>query len=62
MKHIADKPHETGAGRILHFTQQERESGMHPAVTSLHARSRNDDTQHKLRIREFTRIERGQLA
>lgn len=62
MKHIADKPHETGAGRILHFTQQERESGMHPAVTSLHARSRNDDTQDKRRIREFARIERGQLV
>lgn len=62
MKHIADKPHATGAGRILHFTQQERESGLHPAVASLHARSRSEDAQQTHRIREFTRIERGQRA
>lgn len=62
MKHIADKSHETGTGRILHFTQHERESGLHPAVASLHARSRNEDAQDTRRIREFARIERGQLV
>ena len=60
MKHVADKQHETGAGRILHFTRHERESGLHPAVARLLARARNENAQATRRIREFARIERGQ--
>lgn len=62
MKHIADKPHDTGAGRVLHFTRHERESGLHPAVASLHARPRDKDSADNRRIREFARIARGQLV
>lgn len=62
MKHIADKQHETGAGRVLHFTQHEREAGLHPAVASLHTRSRDEATENARRLREFARIERGQLV
>ncbi|HWL57818.1 MAG TPA: hypothetical protein VNQ78_14235 [Paracoccus sp. (in: a-proteobacteria)] len=61
-RHIADKQHETGAGRVQNFTRQERESGTHPAVVSLLARPRKVDDQGGRRISEFVRIERGRLT
>ncbi|MFT4012014.1 MAG: hypothetical protein QM682_01190 [Paracoccus sp. (in: a-proteobacteria)] len=62
MKHIADKPHRTSAGRILNFIRQDRESGLHPAVAALHARPRRDEAKADHRMQEFTRIERGRTA
>ncbi len=59
MKHIADKIHDTGAGRVQNFTRQERESGLHPAIAQLHARPHGRDEKSDRRIAEFTRIERG---
>lgn len=58
MKHIADKPHQTGPGRVRNFTQQERESGLHPAVVALHSRNHTRDEASDRRMAEFTRIER----
>ncbi|MTH76771.1 hypothetical protein [Paracoccus aestuariivivens] len=58
-KHIADKSHETGSGRIRNFTQQEREQGMHPSVAMLHARPTRTDVQDGRRVAEFMRIDRG---
>lgn len=62
MKHIADKPHHTGPGRVQNFARHEREAGLHPAVVALHARRhlRNDKTDR--RMVEFARIERGDRA
>lgn len=62
MKHIADKPHQTGPGRVRNFTQHERETGLHPAIVALHARKHLRDDKTDRRMVEFTRIERGQKA
>ena len=46
---------------LREFTRQERESGIHPAIQTLHARpaSRSDSNR---RAEEFTRIERGRAV
>lgn len=60
-KHIIDNTHQTGSGRVEHFTRQEREQGLHPATQALHARPKErSDTDR--RVAEFTRIERGKTA
>ena len=62
MKHIADKPHQTGAGRILNFVQQDRQSGLHPAIQALHARPVANARDATRRVAEYARIERGHRA
>lgn len=59
-RHIADKKHEHGPGRIRNFTQQERESGLHPAITALHVRPKPVLSKDGRRVSEYARIERGQ--
>ena len=61
-KHITDKPNETGPGRVRHFTQHERESGVHPAISALHSRPKQRDDEGDKRMAEFTRIERGERS
>lgn len=48
-------------GRFRHFVQQERESGLHPAIRALHARAKGD-TGSNGRAVQYTRIERGHTA
>lgn len=52
------KTHETGATRLREFTRQERESGVHPAVTALHSRPQTRSDENR-KATEFSRIERG---
>lgn len=60
-KHIIDNTHQTGPGRVEHFTRQEREQGLHPAIEALHARPKERQETDR-RVAEFTRIERGKTA
>lgn len=50
------------SGRFHHFVQQERESGLHPAIRALHARAKGADTGGNGRAVQYTRIERGHMA
>lgn len=61
-KHIIDKSHATGPGRLRHYTRQERESAMHPAVAKLLSRPSGRSSAEGRRLIEFTRIERGRSA
>ena len=61
-RHIADKPHASGPGRLRNFIRQDRESGLHPAVAALHARARKSGDADNRRLAEYARIERGQRA
>lgn len=58
-KHIADKQHASGPGRMRNFTRHERESGLHPAIAALHSRPRIGAVSDARRVAEYTRIERG---
>ncbi|MDT1060708.1 hypothetical protein RM190_02495 [Paracoccus sp. CPCC 101403] len=61
-RHIADRQHETGAGRIRNFTRQDREATIHPAIQRLLTRRKQEDAGGGRRMAEFLRIERGQNA
>ncbi|MFC3570793.1 hypothetical protein [Paracoccus sp. TOH] len=58
-RHLADRSHETSAGRTQYYTRQERESGTHPAIAALRMRPRARSEATNRRAAEFARIERG---
>jgi len=58
-RHIADRSDEDSRGRTRHYTRQERESGLHPAVAALRMRPRARSDAANRRATEFARIERG---
>ncbi|MDS9466643.1 hypothetical protein RGQ15_03490 [Paracoccus sp. MBLB3053] len=62
-RHIADKTHETGSGRVRNYTRQERESAQHPSIRALHSRPKKtagkEDAASGRRVAEYARIERG---
>ena len=60
-KHISDQPRDHGAARLREYTRQEREAGVHPAVTALHSRPK-DRSEDGRKTAEFVRIERGHTA
>ena len=48
-----------GTRRIASYLQQDRESGLHPAVQTLHQRPAARRADANRRVVEFARIERG---
>ena len=59
-RHIADRSRAIGASRILNYTRQDRETGMHPAIAALRMRPRvRSSEEANRRAAEFARIERG---
>lgn len=58
-KHISDKPRTSGQNRLREYTRQERESGVHPAISTLRSRpqTRGEDNR---KTAEYLRIERGE--
>lgn len=62
-RHVADKRSPSEGGRVINFVsvaRQDREEGSHPAARALHRRDKVRDGES--RLREFTRIARGQEA
>ena len=62
-RHVADRRAPSDGGRARHFAEVERsqgDEGSHPAAKAAHERpqTRSDGT----RLKEYTRIERGQEA
>lgn len=54
-----DQPRDAGSGRVQNYLQQDRESGIHPAIQSLHRQPHARDEETNRRAAEFARIERG---
>lgn len=61
-KTLTDHEHLTGNGRLCAYTEQERQSGTHPAVTALHRRPHGRDDGEGRKTAEYARIERGQTV
>lgn len=61
-KKLTDRERSTANGRVRSYVTQERESGIHPAISKLHRRphGRADDESRK--ASEYARIERGHEA
>lgn len=62
-RHIVDHRKSPEGGRLKHFVELEKshgEEGSHPASRALHERPVERDTSSKLR--QYTRIERGDTA
>lgn len=57
-----DQTRSTGNGRMRAFLQQDRRSGLHPAITALHRRPHLRAGDDSRKISEYARIERGRLA
>lgn len=49
-------------GRLRRFVQQERESGLHPAIRALHQRAHGRDGDTNGRAVQYARIARGHMA
>ncbi|MFV0292372.1 MAG: hypothetical protein ACK5II_03795 [Paracoccus sp. (in: a-proteobacteria)] len=58
-KVLTDRERSTGTGRLQAYLTQERQSGIHPAVSALHRRSHQRDGGEGRKVSEYTRIERG---
>ena len=58
-KTVTDRERSTGNGRVLAYVNQDRQSGIHPAITALHRRPHERDGDESRKISEYTRIERG---
>lgn len=56
-RHLSDQPRTQGNARLREFTRQDRESGMHLAITALHRQPKDRGTENR-RLAEFARIER----
>ena len=61
-RHLADHGHAVANGRVRDFTRHERESGLHPAVATLHRRPHGRDEDVNRRTAEYLRIARGHSA
>ena len=62
-RHVADRRAPSKGGRTEHFAEVERShgaEGSHPAAKAVHERAQTRSTG--ARLKEFTRIERGQEA
>jgi hypothetical protein len=60
-RHISDQPRNQGSTRMREFIRQERETGTHPAVTTLRTRPQERDKDSR-KAAQFLRIERGRLT
>ncbi len=58
-KHITDHAHRAGETRLREYTQQERHSGVHPAIETLRTRPQTRGETNR-KAAEFVRIDRGQ--
>lgn len=61
-KSLIDQKRDSGNGRARNYLQQERESGLHPAIRALRNRPHSRDEVRNHRAAEFARIERGHTA
>ncbi|MFV0409796.1 MAG: hypothetical protein ACK5LJ_08925 [Paracoccus sp. (in: a-proteobacteria)] len=61
-KTLTDHEHLTGNGRLRAYTEQERQSGTHPAVAALHRRPHERDSGESRKAAEYARIERGETV
>ncbi len=60
-KHITDHAHRPGETRLREYTEQERHSGVHPAVEALRTRPQTRSEASR-KTAEFVRIDRGHRA
>lgn len=61
-RHVIDHAHQPDKGnRTRTYLEMDRRAGMHPAVRALHQRA-PDRAEENSRLKEFVRIERGELA
>ena len=60
-KHIKDQPRSYSHNRLREFTRQERESGVHPAISALRSRPLTRGAENR-KAAEYLRIERGRMA
>lgn len=58
-KSLTDRERSTGNGRVRAYLQQDRESGVHPAIMALHRRPHERDGDDSRKASEYARIERG---
>lgn len=61
-KTVTDRERSTGNGRVRAFVNQERQSGVHPAVETLRRRPHERDGDESRKASEYARIERGHEA
>ncbi|WBU56453.1 hypothetical protein [Paracoccus sediminicola] len=61
-KSLTDRERSTGNGRLRSYVTQERESGIHPAITKLHRRPHGRESYESRKTSEYARIERGHEA
>lgn len=59
-KTLTDHERSTGNGRVRAYVAQERESGIHPAISTLHRRPHERAGEESRKTSEYARIERGQ--
>lgn len=60
-KHISDQPRSQSGTRLREYTRQEREAGVHPAISTLHSRAKERGDENR-KTAEFLRIDRGKLS
>ncbi|WBU63678.1 hypothetical protein [Paracoccus aerodenitrificans] len=58
-KSTFDHERSNSNGRMRSYVAQDRESGVHPAIETLHRRPRSRDSGENPKAREYARIERG---
>lgn len=60
-KHVKAAPRSPGKNRLREFARQERESGMHPAISILRSRPAMRGAENR-KTAEFLRIDRGRVT
>lgn len=61
IKHVKDPPRSHGQNRLREFTRQEREAGMHPAISALRSRPVMRGAENR-KTAEYLRIDRGRTV